>query len=107
MTDLETCPCCGGEGQLKDVHGRIRHGWVGCPECRLFINWNIDPAGAVRAWNRRAADVRENKRGHWIPVKPYNNTYVGFECPECGAQFQGPHMDNYCGNCGARMEADK
>ena len=53
MERIENCPCCGGEGKLKDVHGRIRHGWVGCSECRLFINWNIDPAGAIRAWNRR------------------------------------------------------
>ena len=52
---IKDCPCCGGPGMLKDVHGRIRHGWVGCPACRLFINWNISPAGAVATWNRRAA----------------------------------------------------
>lgn len=52
-----------------------------------------------------AADVQEVKRGKWKPIKPYNNTYMGFECSECGAQFQGIHMDNYCGNCGAKMEA--
>lgn len=50
-----------------------------------------------------AADVREVVRGKWKPIKPYNNTYMGFECSECGAQFQGIHMDNFCGNCGAEM----
>lgn len=49
----DTCPCCGGPGQLKDVRGRIRRGWVGCPACSLYINWQIDPAGAIRKWNRR------------------------------------------------------
>lgn len=54
METLENCPLCGGEAMLKDVHGKIRHGWVGCPECRLYINWNISPGGAVQKWNRRA-----------------------------------------------------
>lgn len=41
-----------------------------------------------------AADVREVKRGRWKPVKPYNNTYMGFECSECGAQFPGQKADD-------------
>ena len=52
--ELEPCPCCGGEGKLKDVHGKIRQGWVGCPACQLYINWKISPAGAIRKWNARA-----------------------------------------------------
>ena len=54
MEKIENCPCCGGEGKLKDAHGKIRQGWVGCPVCQLYINWKIDPAGAIRKWNRRA-----------------------------------------------------
>lgn len=54
MEKIKDCPCCGGPGMLKDICGKIRHGWVGCPACRLFINWNISPAGAVATWNRRA-----------------------------------------------------
>lgn len=53
---LQPCPCCGGPGQLKDVRGKIRCGWVGCPACQLYINWKIDPAGAVKKWNRRVED---------------------------------------------------
>lgn len=53
MEQIKDCPCCGGPGQLKDVRGRIRRGWVGCPACSLYINWQIDPAGAVKKWNRR------------------------------------------------------
>lgn len=52
---IEPCPHCGAPGQMKVIDKPYRHGWVGCPECRLFINWNIDPAGAVRAWNRRTS----------------------------------------------------
>lgn len=53
MEQIKACPCCGGQGQLKDVRGKIRRGWVGCPACSLYINWQIDPAGAVKKWNRR------------------------------------------------------
>lgn len=50
---IENCPCCGGPGKLKDTHGKIRQGWVGCPACQLYINWKIDPAGAIAKWNKR------------------------------------------------------
>ena len=56
MEQIKACPCCGGPGQLKDVRGKIRRGWVGCPACQLYINWKIDPAGAVKKWNRRVED---------------------------------------------------
>lgn len=54
MDRIEPCPCCGGPGRLKDTHGKIRQGWVGCPACSLYIGWKIDPAGAIRKWNKRA-----------------------------------------------------
>ena len=44
------------------------------------------------------------RRGHWISCKSYNQDFKGFKCSECGAQFQGYRPDNYCGNCGAKME---
>lgn len=52
--ELEPCPHCGGPGMLKDTHGKIRQGWVGCPECHLYINWKISPDEAIRKWNMRA-----------------------------------------------------
>ena len=51
--ELEPCPCCGAPGQMKDIHNKIRQGWVGCPECGLYIQWKISPDGAVKKWNRR------------------------------------------------------
>lgn len=53
METIKACPCCGGEGKLKDIHTKIRQGWVGCPACGLYIQWKISPAGAVKKWNRR------------------------------------------------------
>lgn len=32
----------------------FRRGWVGCPECGLYIQWAHDPDGAIANWNRRA-----------------------------------------------------
>ena len=58
METIKACPCCGGEGKLKDIQGRrIRQGWVGCPACGLYINWKISPEGAIKKWNRRAAET--------------------------------------------------
>ena len=54
MEQIKACPCCGGPGLLKDVRGKIRRGWVGCPACSLYINWQISPDGAIKKWNRRA-----------------------------------------------------
>lgn len=54
MNELENCPCCGGAGEVKDVQGKFRHGWVGCPNCGLYINWAHDPQAAIAKWNRRA-----------------------------------------------------
>ena len=51
--ELEPCPCCGAPGQMKDIHNKIRQGWVGCPVCSLYISWKISPEGAVEKWNRR------------------------------------------------------
>lgn len=57
METIKPCPLCGGPGRLKDSQGRqVRQGWVGCPACSLFINWKISPDGAIRKWNRRAAE---------------------------------------------------
>ena len=50
---MKPCPLCGSEAVLKDIHGKIRQGWVGCPKCRLYINWKISPDGAIAKWEKR------------------------------------------------------
>lgn len=55
---LRECPCCGKPGKLKNAQkttrrGSFRQGWVGCPSCRLYIQWANDPCWAIERWNRR------------------------------------------------------
>ena len=54
MAELKPCPLCGGKAEVKSFTGMFTHGWVGCKACSLYIQWKIDPAGAIRKWNRRA-----------------------------------------------------
>ena len=54
--EIARCPHCGGEGQIKTVHKPFTHGWVGCPECRCYIQWNHDSTPAVKTWNARCGD---------------------------------------------------
>ena len=42
-------------------------------------------------------EVIEPKRGEWIPNSPFTGN-----CSECGAD--GNLKDNFCPNCGAKME---
>ena len=51
--DLENCPLCDGKAELKTFKGMFIHGWVGCPKCSLYINWNVDPDGAIKKCNKR------------------------------------------------------
>lgn len=53
-----------------------------------------------------AADVAPVRRGRWFDCEPYNPEFNGYECSECGARYQGLSPDNFCPNCGAKMEAD-
>ena len=91
---LEPCPCCGGPGKLKDIHNRIRQGWVGCPECGLYINWKISPDGAIRKWNKRAVittavfDRSEIFRGCTVQV--LTNTATGEQSVGWWPEGEGP-----------------
>ena len=52
---MKNCPFCGGEAKIKEIPKPFRHGWVGCPECKVYMNWNHSPDGAVRKWDRRTS----------------------------------------------------
>lgn len=53
---MRKCPFCGGEAQLKEIPKPFRHGWVGCPVCKVYMNWSHSPDGAVKKWDRRTDD---------------------------------------------------
>ena len=56
-----------------------------------------------------AADVREVKRGKWIPYNPLESgNAVHFQCSNCNAFYQmevpnRTHDFDYCPSCGAYM----
>ena len=55
------CPCCGKPGKVKftKLENNITlpdRGWVGCPECGLYIQWVYSPEGAIYKWNKRVSD---------------------------------------------------
>lgn len=57
--ELKPCPFCGCEGVTDKVkisgqpHPGI--GYVGCPECKVFIDYVRGRSDlAIKAWNRRA-----------------------------------------------------
>lgn len=63
MPELKKCPFCGGEAKTShfttDPENKFEFGWIGCQECRVFINYINNERGrkqAVNAWNRRASD---------------------------------------------------
>ena len=76
-----------------------------CKELPVGKHWDGHTDEDVeRLLSIPAADVVPVRHGHWIPCKPQNPMLDGYECSECGAQFQGVRPDRFCGNCGARMD---
>ena len=61
--ELEACPFCGGDGQIKVIVKPYKHGWVGCSECHVYINWNHDPMSAIAVWNKRVVLPIKEKAG--------------------------------------------
>ncbi len=60
MDNLKPCPLCGKPAQIKSNYKPFVRGWVGCPECHLYINWQHDPFYTVQRWNRRVNDGTAN-----------------------------------------------
>jgi DNA-directed RNA polymerase subunit RPC12/RpoP len=78
-----------------------------CYDCSLNENnpfCGIACADYERIKSIPAADVVPVRHGWWLKCKPYNPEFNGYECSECGAKYQGFSPDNYCPNCGAKMD---
>lgn len=63
MIELKPCPFCGGAAKTSDtttdLENRFEWGWIGCQECRVFVNYINNPRGrkqAEDAWNRRVEE---------------------------------------------------
>ena len=53
-----------------------------------------------------AADVRENKHGHWIGGELIPNNESGLFYAECSECHKVRVIDNFCPSCGADMMED-
>ena len=64
MTELKTCPFCGGEANCNNMgledHNGVPLWWVVCLTCKVSTCGHATEEDAIAAWNRRAAG--------WIPV---------------------------------------
>ena len=66
---LVECPCCGGPGYEKKTYEKFPHGWVGCPECHLYINWTYDDRWAIKRWNTRVSPSIDEYIRRWEAEK--------------------------------------
>lgn len=111
---FEKCPYCGGEANLKIYEPpftKSRYYYVQCDRCGamtspVLISQDIEAAlkqlqEAIDKWNRRQ-EKKTTVQGRWI----YDH-WCEFKCSNCGAWSKSePYRgrENYCPNCGAKME---
>lgn len=109
MTELLSCPFCGGEAfvridiTLNPMQSRYRvgcdknsncHGWYG------HSRYYSTEAEAIAAWNSRAERTCKN-------VDEYANQGF-FICGNCGFGKDGIEMiTNYCPNCGRKVMSER
>lgn len=76
---------------------------------RKFPNSFYNGIEAVRSIIRNlpAADVAPVRHGRWKVKQDNEMLLPQFTCSECGATYQNVSPDNYCGNCGAKMDGAK
>ena len=112
MTDLMTCPFCGGEARpfsfswhASQFGGHMfeKPYWqVICEECKAAIGDFDTKAEAIAAWNSRAertCEIKHVKGGAMYDV---------WRCSACGYEFvesvsEASIVQNYCPNCGAKV----
>lgn len=118
--ELKPCPHCGGEAMLIPADDESpAEVYCSCCWCSVIKS---DTAGAIAAWNARAAvdDEQFSRAVHdgraWQVVRTCENVLdhspCAFECSECGfsvrtvtdgpADWQTPFW-RHCPNCGAKV----
>ena len=93
--------------------------YIKSSECEKYFYEHLDDAhiaGAMNAIDEMpAADVEPVRHGHWIDKTIWHRSFgeAYHECPACHAVIPGvpntaqSYRDNYCQNCGAKMEEYK
>ena len=66
--------------------------------------------GPLMAFDSKVLDIVDNaptidpvKHGRWV-YAGYSSIELVYECSECGEIEFGDALDDYCPNCGARMD---
>ena len=103
MTDLLSCPFCGGEAHpINDRH----NWWVACRKCGMLLGFKGEDqwgaygtysteAEAIEAWNTRQEQTCRD-------IAPEGADWL--MCSECGKGTHKVYEYRYCPNCGARVE---
>lgn len=128
MSELLTCPFCGGKASIRReddmwiVECR-HHGWSskdddGCSYAG-DISLYVEISGKVNHWTheleyaekdidlaKKKAIEAWNRRAERTCRNLNPPSCRDFECSECGesSEFTPGFMPNYCPNCGARVE---
>ena len=102
MTDLKSCPFCGGEAKLYSIGtGSPHYGNYHQVVCQGCLNasgayWSGEQS-AIDAWNTRVERTCEDASV---------DKTTQFYCSKCDCTVEVPLLwgiVNYCPNCGARV----
>ena len=129
MSELLSCPFCGGEAETltaESMYGGYLFG-IMCNDCRSRGDVYDTEAEAIAAWNTRV-DYHGYEQAAieaWESIKAWNSRaertckwelehsgtlYDKWRCSKCGYLFVEPRCDqnytdlepNYCPNCGRK-----
>lgn len=120
--ELKPCPHCGGEAMLIPADDESpAEVYCSCCWCSVIKS---DTAGAIAAWNARAAVTDEqfatavHDERAWQAVRECRDVGTSsnfFRCSSCGCEimrcvdgWKPLYMGeiNYCPNCGAKVVAE-
>lgn len=115
MNKKQPVPCgCGGEAVTDYIIGEPCEGldwFVYCKNCEIQLPAEYSTEDeAIDAWNKAmgAKDINvHNKERTYKVTDIHVDEYY---CPACGAEIPHAHEDkgdNYCRECGARLEWDE
>lgn len=111
MSELKTCPFCGGEAKLELTtqyytgEPEMENAFIRCMKCSVWTDEYVYATEAAAAWNTRHVETCHDKNGF--------DESLGFECTVCrtmvDSYMQTTCSDkreqfHYCPNCGRKVE---
>ena len=110
MTEIKTCPFCGGEATLHCDYSSESGDWfvVDClndKTCPMYYRRGLEAVNVTTGWRKTKEDAieawnaRAEKTCHLI--SRYNGSVFWLECSECGGNTM--HRYKYCPHCGAKV----